>query len=218
MLLLSGLNLHYIAAAAVLRPLKQIQTDYNDIPYKKLQNEQDDDKHDKDGRYENICSNLKSLLNVSLFVNGPFLSVLIISMITGYTFNGWMVYLVSILQSKELTPYDAANVATISGLGAFIIRIVLALVQGKATYYKQLFFIGAVSAMISYGGMYFATSFWVLSLFSLTLGVGYSIQSSQIYNATYATVEKDDAVGAVAWINLIHGFGYITSGYISGKF
>ena len=215
MLLLSGLNLHYIAAAAVLKPSQQIQTNYNCISYKRLQNEQDDIKG---GRNENICNNLKYLFNVSLLLNGHFLSVLIMNMITGYTFNGWVVYLVSIVQSKGLTAHDAANVASVSGFGAFLIRIILAVVQGKATYYKQLFFLGSILAVISYGGMYFATSFWLLSLFSLTLGLGYSIQGSQMYNAANATVEKDYAVGAVAWINVVYGVGYISSGYISGKF
>ena len=215
MLLLSGLNLHYIAAAAVLEPLDQIQTDYKDISYERLQNEQSDMKSSKS---KNISSYLKSLMNLSIFKNGPFLIVLIICMILGYTVNGWMVYLVSILQSKGLTAYEAANVATISGLGAFLIRIILIVVQGKATYYKQLFFLGSVFAMVSFGGMYFATSFRSVCLFSLTLGVGYSLQGSQTYNATNATIEKEDAIAAVAWISVAYGVGYTASGYISGKF
>ena len=214
MLLLSALNLHYIAAAAVLEPLKQCQTVNHGISYERLQNKESDIKG---AGSENIYSHLKSLLNLPIFKNGPFLIVLFVCLISAYSVNGWIVYLVSIVQSKGLTAYDAANVATISGVGAFLIRIVLAFVQGKATYYKQLFFIGSILVMISYGGMYIANSFWLISLFSLTLGIGFSIQSSQMYNAVYATVEKDDAVGAVAWLNVAFGVGYIASGYISGK-
>ena len=215
LLLLCGLNLHYFPAAAVLKPLKQIQTDHYGTTYERLQNEQNGIKG---FRYEHIDAFLNSLLDISCLKNGRFLAVVVICLIQGYTFNGWVVYLVSIVQSKGLTAHEAANVATISGLGAFLIRIVLAVVQGKATYYKQLFFLGSVLAVISYGGMYFASSFWLLSLFSLTVGLGYSMMGSQNYNAANATVEKENAVAAVAWINLTHGLGYITSGYVSGKF
>ena len=215
MLLLGGLNLHYITAAAVLKPVIKDEIEYHEISEHSFQNKQSDIKKCK---YEHINIFLESILNVSFLKNVSFLIVLIISMISGYTFNGWMVYLVSILQRKGLTAFEAANSATISGLGAFLIRIVLAVIQGKATYYKQLFCIGTVLVMMSFGGMYFATSFWFVSWFSLTLGVGYSMQGSQTYNAAYAIVDKDDVVGAVAWISLSHGLGYITSGYISGKF
>ena len=107
--------------------------------------------------------------------------------------------------------------ATISGIGAILIRIILA-IQRENTSYKHLFLVGLALGVVSYGGMYFVSSFWLLSLCSLTVGISYGILGTQAYIAANDIVEKDDTVGAVAWINLTHGVGYITSGFVSGKF
>ena len=143
--------------------------------------------------------------------------VLVVSLVAGYAFNGWAVYLVSIGQSKGLSPSDAANVATVSGVGAILMRIILATFTDTISY-KHLILIGSALGIISFGGMYFTTSFWLLSLYGITLGFSYGLLGSMTYVGTNAIVEKDDAVGAVAWLNLAYGLGYITSGYVSGKF
>ena len=215
LILFSGLNLHYIAAAAVLKPTRQIQTDEKEIYYKPLTRNANDAEPFERRSILSICFDV--MLNVSLFKNGRFLIVFIVSIVTGYTFNGWAVYLVSIAQSKGLSPSDAANVATISGFGAIFIRIILAILQDK-TSYKNLLPTGLVVGIISYGGMYFTTSFWSLSIYGITLGISYGLLGSQIYIGANSIVEKDDAVGAVAWVNLAYGLGYISSGYVSGKF
>ena len=218
MLLFSVLNLHYIAAAALLKPSNQIWTDNKGASYKPLTRV--GLSHDAVGcEFRNILSScFDAIYNVTfLLKNGRFLIFLAVSMISGYNFNGWVVYLVSIAQSKGLSPIDAARVATISGVGAIFIRIILATVQGK-TFYRELILTGSVLGIISYGGMYFPTSFWLLSMYSITLGISCGLVGAQVYVGVNAIVAKDDAVGAVAWINLAFGLGYIASGYVSGKF
>ena len=215
LILFGGLNLHYIAAAVVLKPSNPIQTDEKRILYKPLSKESDDVQSSECRNVSSICFGAK--WNVSLFRNGRFLVVLAVSIGSGYLLNGWVVYLVSIVQSKGLSPHDAASVATISGVGAILVRTILSIIKGK-TYHRELLFTSIVLAIISYGGMYFATSFWLLSLFSVTLGISYGFLGIQIYIWANDIVGKDDAVGAVAWIHLAYGVGYIASGYISGKF
>ena len=215
LLLFSGLNLHYIAAAASLKPTNQIQTDIKGISYKPLTNESDDIEGSKCGNMFSIC--FEAMCNVALFANGRFVVVLVASIVSGYTFNGWVVYLISIGQSKGLSPSDAANVATLSGVGSILIRIILATLKDK-TSYRHLFLIGSVLGIISYGGMCFVNSILLLSLSSIVLGVSYGILGTQVYIGANAVVEKDTVVGAIAWIGLTFGFGYITSGYVSGKF
>ena len=215
LLLFGGLNLHYVAAAAVLKPSRQIQLDEKQIRYKPLINKSDDVQPSECRNVLSICFDAK--WNASVLRNGRFLVVLIVSTGSGYLLNGWVVYLVSIGQSKGLSPHDAANVATISGVGTILTRIILAILQEK-TSYREFLLTGLVLGIISYGGMYFATSFGLLSLYSIALGISYGFLGSQIYIWANAIVEKDDSVGAVAWIHLAYGLGYIASGYISGKF
>ena len=213
-LLFSGMNLHFIAAAALLKPSNQIQTDKTGVSYKPLPKESDDTEGCE---CRNLLSIFEAMGNVKLFKNGHFLIILGVSILAGYTYNGWVVYLVSIMQSKGLSPSDAANVATISGCGAILIRVILAILREK-TSYRHLFLIGSVLGTISFGGMYLSTSFWLLSLCSITLGISYGILGTQIYIGINSVVEKEDVVRAVAWSNLTFGLGYIASGYISGKF
>ena len=214
-LLFSGFNLHYIAAAAMLKSSKQIQADKVRNVYKPLTNESADIKGCEYRNMFKIC--FESMWDGSLFKNGRFLIVLVVSTVTGYIFNGWVVYLVSIMQSKGLSPSDAANVTTFSGVGAVLARIILAIVREK-TSYRHLFVIGLAFGVTSYGGMYFATSYWSLSLCSLTVGISYGILGTQGYIAANEIIGKEDAVSSVAWINITHGVGSIASGYVSGKF
>ena len=215
LLLFSGLNLHYVVAAALLKSSNQILTDSKGVSYKPLTKNSDDAGGYVFRSMLSIC--FETMWNVSLLKNGRFLIVLVVSAVSGYMLNGWVVYLVSIGQSKGLSPYDAANVATISGVGAVLIRITLAIFK-EETSYRHLFLIGSMLGIISYGGMYFTTSFWLLSLYAVILGISYGILGSQMYIGANTVVEKDDAVGAVVWLHLALGFGYISSGYISGKF
>ena len=217
MLLFSGLNLHYIAAAALLNPTNQIRTDYKGAFYKPLTRAPDAAANSCELKSGLISRCLDAVCNVtSLLKNGRFLIFLVINMMSGYNFNGWVVYLVSIAQSKGLSPSDAANVATLGGVGAIFITIILAIVQRNNSY-RELILIGLVFGIISYGGMFFPTSFWLLSLCSFTLGISCGIVGAQVLIGANAVVPKDDAVGALAWLNLAFGLGYITSGYVSGK-
>ena len=65
--------------------------------------------------------------------------------------------------------------------------------------------------------MYFAASFLELSIAAFLLGVCVGITGALIYVAAYDVVGKDEAISAVAWINVMFGIGYIISGYVTGE-
>ncbi|XP_072044901.1 monocarboxylate transporter 11-like [Amphiura filiformis] len=227
MILLAGLNFHYVAAAAMLRPIRQVRTVHHESrpTYQSLKERDADVEKDEsivksESGDEKSTSDitkecLTGVFNISLLKNGSFIVVLIVSTIIGYGFNGWVVYLVSFAQSKGLSPYDAATVATISGVGSFLIRFAMAFLQGK-TSYRLLFYFGSILYVLSYAGLYFATTFVGVSFVSLILGFGYGILGTQIYIAANVTVGKDEVVSAVAWIHMLHGIGYLANGYITG--
>ncbi|XP_072044941.1 monocarboxylate transporter 2-like [Amphiura filiformis] len=216
MLLLGALKFHYVVAAALLRPPLE-QPNQDDMSYECIDDSSDTESDNDSSNDGFVKTCLSDTFNKSLLTNGAFLIVLLMSVVNGYIFNGLVVYLVSIAQSKGLSPYDAATVATISGLGILLIRITMAIFQGK-TSYRHLFYVGSILAVTSYTGMYFANSFLTLCLASFTLGAADGIIGSQVFIGVYATAGKEDAIKAVAWASIFKGIGYLSCGYISGKY
>ena len=157
----------------------------------------------------------KDIFNTSLLRNGPFKVLLLFQMISGFIFNGWVVYFVSFGLSKGLTPQHAANVPLFSGIAVFIVRGGSSFVSNPPPA-RHLLYIGALLESVSFAGLYFADTFWTLSVASFIFGLGYGIVGSQIYIAVNDVITKENTVGAVAWIQLLHGVGYIISGYVTG--
>ena len=213
MLLLAGLNLHIIVAAAILKPTNANGLDGNS--YHCLQ-----EPNKKQYRNDTICGTLstcvKDIFNISLFQNGSLIIILIVSALSDYAFNGWVVYLISISLSKGLVASEAATVASVSGTGALIIRIIMIIFQEKISIRVWLY-IGSLLVMVSYAGMYFVTSFSALSVGCFLLGAGLGITGTMIYVAANAIVGENEAMTAVAWINVMLGIGYIISGCVTGK-
>ena len=209
MILLGGINFHCVAAGAILKPVKQTQ-----VPYKNLKNGfHDGNVNDGDRDNVNIC--FKDMFNTLLFRNGSFNVLLLFQLLSGYVFNGWVVYFVSFGLSKGLTSQSAANVPLFSGIAVFIVRGGSSLVSNPPPA-RHLLYIGALLEGISFAGLYFADTFWTLSLASFIFGLGYGIVGSQIYIAVNDVITKENTVGAIAWIQLLHGVGYIISGYVTG--
>ncbi|XP_072037141.1 monocarboxylate transporter 2-like [Amphiura filiformis] len=211
MLLLGGLNIHFVAAAALLKPTEHIQTYSNDATYESLE------KSNKAGEdnTNRFTACFKDIINISLLKNSSFIIVLFVAGIASYSFNGWVVYLISFARSKGLSPADAAIVATTSGVGSFVIRPLMALLQGQISP-RQLLYVGSALVALSYAGFYFATTFLTVCSVSFVLGAGLSIVGTEVYVAAYDIIREDDAVSAVAWIHLFFGIGYIISGYVTG--
>ena len=210
MVLLGGINFHCVAAAAILKPVEQAE-----VRYRKMQNDVlADDSNDIDRNF--VKAFFKDVFNISLFRNGPFMVLLIFQVISGYIFNGWVVYFVSFGLSKGLTPVSAANVPMFSGIAVFVIRCSFSIVSNPPPA-RRLLYLGALLEAISFAGFYFANSFWTLSSASFIFGFGYGIVGSQIYIAVNNVVTKEINVGALAWIQLLHGIGYMISGYATGE-
>ncbi|XP_072020409.1 monocarboxylate transporter 12-like [Amphiura filiformis] len=202
MLLLGGLNVHYVAAATLLKPLKACRSIHKPAFYGSLIKSLEDNTQNFN-------------IHRSLLTNRAFLVVLIVFCICGYCQNGWVVYLVSFGQSKGLTPKAATVTASISGMGAFFIKITMAIIQGK-TSSRLLLYIGSIVVTVCYVAMFFATTFVVLSSLSFVLGAGLGIAGSQVYVIAYDSIKADESIIAVAWIHLSYGIGYIINGFITG--
>ena len=217
MLLLSGLNLHVMVAAAVLKPIKTTKLDGFDYHYLEEPNKYDKKQDRVDTFCGVICSCVKDIFSISLFKNGSFIIILIVTAFSDYAHNGWIVYLVSISKSKGLVESEAVMIASVSGAGALVIRIIMAVFMSK-TSWRTLLYIGSLLIVLSYLGMFFATSFLTLSFPAFVLGVGLGITGALMYVATYAVVGEEEAINAVAWVNVVFGVGYMISGCVTGKF
>ncbi|XP_072037244.1 monocarboxylate transporter 12-like [Amphiura filiformis] len=209
MLLLAGINFHSVAAASLLKPLTHSTAD-NSV-YQRVENLE----NNEDNNQNVTCTCINDTCNASLFKNRPFIIIIIVSFACGYCHNGWVVYLVSITQSQDLSPNEAVIMATISGVGAFMIRIILAIFQG-GTSPRLLLCGGSFITAGAYAGLYYASSFLTTAVVSCLLGIGLGVVGSQVYVAANATIEKDQAINAMAWLHFVLGIGYIISGYVNG--
>ena len=207
MLLLAAMQFHSVAAAAALRPINQnaITDVFTDESLKKPTTD------------DLIRTCLSDIFNVSLIRNRSYVNITIIHAFIGYDFNGWMVYLISIALSKGLTLYNAANVVLISGIGIFIIRVILAVLSRSDKLSRYLLYFGSVAMTLAYAGMYWAASFISLSIQSCLLGIGYGILGTEVFIVMNDCVNQEDIVGAVAWMTLMDAVGYLTGGYVTGE-
>ena len=206
MILLAAIQFHSVAAAALLKPsLKQVE-----LPVECLKDSSSDTALN-----DIIKTCLADIFKISLIKNLSFIIIAIVHTLLGYGLNGWLVYLISISLSKGLTPYNAAKVVLISGIGMFIIRIILAVLPSDK-YSRHLLYIGSIIMTLAYLGMYWTVSFIALSIQSCFLGIGYGIIGTQVYVSMNACVNQEDIQGAVAWMLLTEGIVYIVSGYVTG--
>lgn len=203
MLLLAAMQFHSVAAAAALRPINK---DANT-----------DESLKKPTTDFLIRTCLSDIINVSLIRNRSYVIIAIIHAFIGYDFNGWMVYMISISLSKELTLYNAANVVLISGIGIFITRIILAVLSRSDKFSRYLLYFGSVAMTLAYAGMYWAASFVGLSIQSCLLGIGYGILGTEVFIVMNNCVNQEDIVGAVAWMTLMDSVGYLTGGFVTGE-
>ena len=206
MILLAAIQFHSMAAATLLRPLKQ-----DEVHIKCLK-----DSLSNNTLNDIIKTYLADIFKISLIKNLSFLNIIIIFAFLGYGLNGWFVYLISISLSKRLTPLDAANVVLISGIGIFIIRIILAVLPSDK-FSRHLLYIGTMIMTLAYVGMCWTASFIALSIQSCLLGIGYGIIGTQVYVLMNACVNQEDIHGAVAWMLLTEGIVYLISGYVTGE-
>ncbi|XP_072040510.1 monocarboxylate transporter 13-like [Amphiura filiformis] len=211
MLLLAGLNLHRLVCGALLQPLQTDPVELEDKDFFKRSRK-------RQLQENSVITNLVHYLDLSLFTDAEFISMLVYRLCSGYCFTGWLIYLVPHTMELGFQPYESSFLATIGGFGNLLAAILYPILKictpDKTILYLATFIITfalgldpLVSSYHSYIGLAFLSCIYVLATGMTWLSV---------YKIVKHVVEDDKMTNAMLWMNVADSIGGICSGFFSG--
>ncbi|XP_072035493.1 monocarboxylate transporter 13-like [Amphiura filiformis] len=218
LLLLSGLCLHSLPCGAML---------YQNITEDKVPKEKTNLLISKTGSSNATdSSDIPDPSNTAKLFRGIFCSplltnlsfnaqVLVPAIAWGYTFTGWLIYIVSFSLSNGTTMREASIVGTCGGIGLTAIRTILPPLN-KVINYKQLMHISSLISAFALALTITFNTFIGMCLMSVLFGTGHGILAVELYIAIKEITDEKEYLRAVAWVNLINGFAAIISGFMTG--
>ncbi len=222
LLLLGGMCCHIIPCAGVL--FNSDMATKSPKPHEKHKfvetgtctNEKPSDKNSI-SHYNNFVNTVATVLCNPLYTNVSFMAqILIPSMVCGYIYTGWLIYIVSFAVSNGASMREASIVGTCGGIGLTAIRSILSLLNQMMTY-KHLIYISSILSAISLALSTVFTSFMGMCFMSVIFGAGFGIIGPELYIAMKEITTDDKYLLGVAYANMIHGFTAIASGFFTGE-
>ena len=218
LMLFAGLNLHLIVCGALVKPFPQKGTSQKTT---KTESELTKvlEKEPKI-RHHRGFGNLIYYLDLDLFTNFKFISMLVYNLGSGYCFTGWLIYRVPHAIELGFQSYKASLLATFGGVGnlvaCFLYPVLKLVLSDKTTLYLTSISSSlalAVDPLVSMSHSY--TGLAILSA-SFAFARGMAIMS--VYKVIKNIVAEEKMANAILWINVTYSIGAICSGFFSGKF
>ncbi|XP_072051283.1 monocarboxylate transporter 13-like [Amphiura filiformis] len=216
-LLLAGINLYFIVSGAMLRPVSTVNDDAHigNIPeseYTPLMQ-----RRSNSGSF---LANVVYYLDLTLFTDASFLSLISIYISHGYCLTGWMIYLVPHSIDLGFEPYHASFIATAGGIGN-LIACILYPFMAKTLSPSVLLYIASVMVAASLAMdpvVSLFHSYMGLALLSVVFGFWRAMSKLSVMKVIKNVIDEDKMTNAVLWINVGYSVGSILSGFFSGWF
>ncbi|XP_072024524.1 monocarboxylate transporter 2-like [Amphiura filiformis] len=220
LLLLSGLCLHSLPCGAMLFPIQtedKMHKDTTNLLRSKIGSSDKTNSNENDiPDPSNISRLFRDIFCSPLLTKLSFYAqVLVPAIVWGYTFTGWLIYIVSFSLSNGTTMREASIVGTCGGIGLTAIRTILAPLNQVMTY-KQLMYTSSLVTAVSLALTNFFNTFIGMCLMSVLFGAGFGILGAELYISMKVITREKEYLHAVAWANLTRGFAAITSGFLTG--
>ncbi|XP_072020649.1 monocarboxylate transporter 6-like [Amphiura filiformis] len=214
MLLLGAINMHFVLSGAVLRPVNiygNIQNNLNDKDptcSSATQSEQT----------ASLLSKVTFYLDLPLFNDAGFISMIWYNFGNGYCLTGWLIYLVPYAMDTGFNPYKAASLATFGGVGNLLGNIIFPFAIRRFSINQTLYcstFVSFVSLALN---PLFSTfkSYIGLIVSTAAFGCGRGIAVLCSYQIIKENTEEEKMTNAIMWICVSYSFGAIASGFLSG--
>ncbi|XP_072019838.1 monocarboxylate transporter 12-like [Amphiura filiformis] len=229
MLILGGINLHMIISGALLRPINQSLSNFHDDDDDEFHIYQSTEPNNElhQTQYSQKCAgeqpkslfeNVLYYIDLKLFINSHFVSLIIYNFGNGYCLTGWVIYLVPFGLDIGLAPYKATSLSTFGGIGNLIGNLVFPFVNRRFSSKTILYLTTAISGLAlavnpifelfhSYVGLMFA---------SAVFGCGRGMAIVALYQIVKECIEDDRLTNAVMWVNVSYSLGSVASGFLSG--
>ncbi len=214
MLLLAALNMHLILSGAVLRPINGFEDDHRKSSVKTSQHLSDTDTMP-------FFQKVAFYLDLKLFCDVNFLSMLWYNFGNGYCLVGWFIYLVPYGMDVGFAPYKASALATFGGIGTVIGNSLYPLVTRRLSATKALYISTFVSFISLAANPLFSdvvtTNYIGLSIATVGFGCGRGISVLCVYQIVKEITDEESRTNSIMWINVTYSTGAISTGFLSGE-
>ena len=214
-LMLCGLNLHSVPFGGFLKhnTSEKLKQSKKNTP---LPSGTQNATHEESSKMR-LSSSILKKFDIMLLTSVPFVArVMVPALVCGYTFGGWLIYIVSYALSHGSSIKEASFVSTCGGIGLAIIRIVMPFLSNIITY-RQLLYISSFTMAIALALTTVFHTVAALCVTSLVYGMCHGVFGTQIYIAARDVTKEEQYVNAISWYHLVFGFSIVIGTTVTGK-
>ena len=146
-----------------------------------------------------------ALFNLSLFGKPQFLYLLIFQAIDTSTYIAWLVYLVSLAESKGISPYLSATIASksIGGCGSLVGKIITPVfIDRHIVPQSVIYYVGFLTMCLTLIGQALFTSFHGLLWTSFAFSISSGALTVNVFKHCKAALDQDQMTEAFAWLEI----------------
>ena len=219
LVILSGLSLQSIPCAAVLKQPKTTRMEERDLL---LSRNVDSPQESHDSESISLSPlpwlrDIGKILGISLLSRSPFIAQVVVpAFVWGYTFSGWVIYIVTFVLSNDLSTKDSSIVASCGGFGILIIKLLLPILH-RIISYRNLLYISSLILALSFVLYTIFTTYLHMCIISVVFGIGNGIVGAETYIAAKEVTDEHEQLYAVAWSHLSFGLASFLTGFVTGK-
>ena len=195
LILLGAVNAHLIVCGALLKPYSNVKPGYQQIA---------EGEHKGESTVHRVAwlDTIVGLFSSSVFSNRRFLCLLIYQAIDSFAYSGWIVYLVSLAESKDISPYRSAVIASVGGFGGIIGKIISPVfIDRHILPTNAVYFAAFLAMMASLVGHALLGSFEGLLVSSLGFGISTGTLVI-VYTDCKTCIEEDKMTESFAWLEI----------------
>ncbi len=220
MLILGGVNLHCIAAGALLRPNHDAGNPFGSTPSDSKNIALIKTSAYADEQDNPLVAKIIYYLDLHLFLDPIFLTRVVYTLGDSYCFTGWLIYLVPFAMDNGIQPYKAALLATCGGIGnllsRFIFPFIIQIVSNECVIYCIAIANCIAFALYPVFSVYHVYAGFILCsiLFGVGTGIG-DLANSQIAKES---IDADKMTNAFMWLFVAYSVGSVISGFLCGMY
>ncbi len=214
-LILAALNMQLVFSGAVMRPINKLKEDQRKSSGKTSQHFLEKDSMSS-------FHKVAYYLDLNLFYDANFLSMLWYQVGNGYCLTGWLIYLVPYAMDVGFSPYKSSALGTFGGIGNLLGNAIYPLVTHRLSVTKAVYISTSVSFIALAANPLFSDTVFAnyigLSIATVAFGSGRGVSVLCVYQIVTETTDEESRTNSIMWINVAYSVGSVTTGFLSGEY
>ncbi|XP_072033395.1 monocarboxylate transporter 12-like [Amphiura filiformis] len=211
LLLLGALNFHSVISGLLLKSTSHhVPDDETAFPLS-LNTE-------KNPAHQQLSRTIAYFVDLELLLNPIVLKRIVYNLGSAYAFVGWMIYLVPNAIDIGISPYRAASLSAIGGIGNLLGNATFPLLKKKLLNEHILYMTTLVVCLSLVGHSFLSLlkSYNGLVVASFTFGFARGPATLASYQIAKENIEEDKINDVCTWMLVAYSIGSVTSGFLSG--